>query len=101
MPPQAFADVVIPQIAASIQDVTIEDGRFCCRIIVIPLHGSLNCRRSCAENGLNAAVTQPATGEEAMTGTLTAVITKYGKSAEKEVAVTIRPVIGLRRHTVT
>ena len=34
-----------------------------------------------AENGLNAAVTQPATGEEAMTGTLTAVITKYGKSA--------------------
>ena len=26
VPPQAFADVVIPQIAASIQDVTIEDA---------------------------------------------------------------------------
>lgn len=95
VPPQAFADVVIPQIAASIQDVTIEDAE-----VLLPNYSNTVTWKSqlpeivIAENGLNAAVTQPATGEEAMTGTLTAVITKYGKSAEKEVAVTIRPVIG-------
>lgn len=52
-----------------------------------------------AEDGLTATVKQPAVGEEAVKGTLTAVITLAGKSEEVEVPVTVKAVIGEMMNT--
>ncbi len=47
-----------------------------------------------AENGLSATVEQPAAGQAPIKGKLVAVVSLYGLQVEKEVDVTIRPVVG-------
>ena len=73
----AYAGIVIAQTAATIQDVTLDDAK-----VVLPDYdGAVTWKSSMPEvvieeNGLTAKVTQPAKGEEALTGKLTAVISK-------------------------
>ena len=90
----AYAGIVIAQTAATIQDVTLDDAK-----VVLPDYdGAVTWKSSMPEvvieeNGLTAKVTQPAKGEEALTGKLTAVISVYGKTLGKEVNATIQPAV--------
>lgn len=80
----AYAGIVIAQTAATIQDVTLDDAK-----VVLPDYdGAVTWKSSMPEvvieeNGLTAKVTQPAKGEEALTGKLTAVISVCGKTLGK------------------
>ena len=92
--PAAYANIVLPQLADTISDVTLDNEK-----VALPNYdGMVKWKSSMpeiviGENGLSATVKQPAKGEEAITGKLTAVLSKYGQRFEKEVNVTIKPAV--------
>ena len=93
--PQTFITNAIASVKEKIKDVVLSDSQE-----VLPDYNGMVTWKSSmpevviAEDGLTATVKQPAVGEEAVKGTLTAVITLAGKSEEVEVPVTVKAVIG-------
>ena len=93
--PETFITNAIASVKEKIRDVVLSDSQE-----VLPDYNGMVTWKSSmpevviAEDGLTATVKQPAVGEEAVKGTLTAVITLAGKSEEVEVPVTVKAVIG-------
>ncbi len=91
---EAFARMVLKQTADSIQDLVLDSASR----RLPDYSGLVTWRSNCSnvrigEDGLTAQITQPEIGQEAVTGTLTAILSYGGQQMEKQVQVTVKPQI--------
>jgi len=95
VPVDAYKSFVLKKAVSFVEGVKIEASK-----ITLPDYDGTVTWKSgmpeitIGEDGITATVKQPETDADAIEGTITAVITRYGKTEEKEVAVTIRPMVG-------
>ena len=89
---ESFVNALLEQIAEKFDEITLDD-----RVIVLEDGDGLVTWKSSMpeiaiqEDGVTAFISQPENGEEAVKGSLTAVITVCGRTLEKEVPVIIQP----------
>ena len=92
--PEAYKQVALDAAEAALAEVKISDSR-----TALPdYNGTVTWKSDMkeiviAENGTSAVVTQPAKGEAALKGELTAVITLFGATKEVKVPVTVEPTV--------
>ena len=92
---EAFARMVLEQTADSIQEIVLDSASR----KLSDYSGMVTWKSNLpnvviGEDGLTARITQPQIGEEAVTGTLTAILSYGGQQMEKQVQVTVKPQIG-------
>jgi len=90
--PAAYKTIALDAAVKAVAEVTISDSK-----AALPDYDGTVTWKSdmkeivIAENGISAVVTQPAKGEAALKGELTAVVTLFGEKKEVKVPVTVEP----------